>query len=215
MAEDQREMVEPEELAEALAQVTQFLDSRGWDYCLIGGLAACYWGRARSTSDIDFVLLTGIGDEAEFIKPLMKTYKARFDNAAQFAMETRLLLLRAKNGVGIDISFGAIPFEEEMLKPATISEVLPGVPVRTASAEDIIVMKSIAGRPRDVDDIERIIAAQGKKLDLTYIRHWLANLAEMLPEVDVLGRFEGILISVNTRMKNAPKPKKPRKTSGD
>lgn len=97
-----------------------------------------------------------------------------------------------------------------MLRRAKIKEVLPGVRVRTATAEDIVVMKSIAGRPRDVDDIERIIATQGKKLDAEYIRRWLAEFSEALPETDLVGFFESTVKSVDDRMKKAPRGKLPR-----
>ena len=156
------------------------------------------------------MLLTGIGNEERFIKPLTKAFSVRVAGADQFAMVSRVILLQTKAGVGIDVSLGALPFEEEMLRRAKRKEVLPGVRVRTATAEDIVVMKSIAGRPRDVDDIERIIATQGKKLDADYICRWLTEMSEALPETDLLGFFESTMKSVNDRMNKAPRGRLPR-----
>lgn len=202
-------------IGRALEQLSQFCDQQGWDYCLIGGLAASYWGEPRFTKDVDFVVFTGFGDEADFISKLAQAFELRMPDAAEFALLSRVLILNSPEGVALDVSFGAIDFEGSVISRAKLRAVLRGVKVPTATAEDIVVMKAIAGRPQDVKDIEGIIAAQGKKLDLTYIRHWLENLAEMLPEVDVLGRFEEILASVNTRMKNSPKPNKPRKKKAE
>lgn len=196
--------------AAALAEIVAFLKKQGWQYCLIGGLAASYWGQPRSTKDVDIVLLTGIGDEERFIKPLTTAFAARVAGADQFALTNRVILLQTKKGVGIDVSLGALPFEEEMLRRATVREVLPGVRVRIATPEDIVVMKSIANRPRDVDDIERIIAAQGKKLDADYIRHWLSDFSEFLSEIDLLDFFDRTVASVNERMKKTPRGRPPR-----
>ena len=157
------------------------------------------------------MLLTGLGDEKQFIQRLVKAFTLRVAGADQFAMTSRVLLLQSKQGIGIDVSLGALPFEVEMLRRATLEKVLPGIRVRTATAEDIVVMKTVAGRPRDVDDIERIIATQGKKLDTDYIRRWLNDLAEFYIESDLLGFFEQTLASVNERMKKAPRGKPPRK----
>ena len=180
----------------ALKELREFLEAQGWDYCLIGGLAASRWGEARFTHDIDVVVRTGFGRETDFIKPLLKKFKGRYPDAATFAKANRIVLVTAPNGIGIDISLGGLAFEEEMLSRAQVTKVLSGVEFRTARPEDIVVMKSIAGRPIDVKDIEGIIAGQGKLLDLKYIRRWLSDLADHWTEVDVIGVFETALRSV-------------------
>jgi len=76
-------------------------------------------------------------------------------------------------------------------------------------------MKSIAGRPIDVKDIEGIIAAQGKALDVKYIRHWLTDLAELWTEVDALGNFETALKTVAERIKRRPAMSRPRRKKGE
>lgn len=162
MARSSKTMDETKLIPIALEELRQFLDARGWDYCLIGGLAAERWGEARFTHDIDVVVGSGFGDEEQFIDPLLKKFKAREPDAAEFAQVARIVLVKAKNGIGLDISLGGLDFEIEMLARAKVTTVLAGVEFRTATPEDIVVMKSIAGRPIDVKDIEGIIAAQGK-----------------------------------------------------
>ena len=202
-------------IAEAMREIRAFLDEREWDYCLVGGLAATRWGEPRLTKDIDIVLLTGFSRESEFIKPLLKAFSARLMKAAQFALENRILLLSSKNGVALDISLGGLPFEEEMLARSRLTVVLPGVEFRTASPEDIVIMKSIAGRPIDVKDIEGILSSQGKKLDCDYIRRWLTDLAQLWSETDIIGNFEQARQTVTERMKSAPRLKRPRKKQGE
>ena len=69
--------------------------------------------------------------------------------------------------------------------------VFPGdVPVRTCSAEDLIVMKAFAARPRDWLDIEGIIIRQTGKLDWAYIVTQLEPLVELKGEPEILELLE-------------------------
>ena len=197
-------MDETTRIPDALIELRDFLDTQGWDYCLIGGLAAGRWGEARFTHDIDVVVQAEFGLEMDVAKPLLKKFKARYPDAVTFAKTNRIVLVSAKNGIGIDISLGGLLFEDSMVSRATDTRILSHVDFRTARPEDIVVMKSIAGRPIDVKDIEGIIAAQGKLLDVKYIRHWLSELAELWTEVDVVGVFETAFKSVADRIKTRP-----------
>lgn len=182
-------MDETKLIPEALQELREFLDEQGWEYCLIGGLAAGRWGEARFTHDIDVVVRSAFGDEEDFIKPLLKKFKKRIADAAQFAKAVRTVLVMAGNGVGIDISLGALAFEEAMLSRARPTRIMAGVEFRTARPEDIVVMKSIAG--------------------------WLTDLAELWTEVDALGNFETALKTVAERIKRQPAMSRPRRKKGE
>ena len=148
-------------------------------------------------------MLTGFGDESGFISEILRVFRPRMADAAEFASLNRVLVVETASGVPIDISFGALPFEDEMIKRTKRITVLPGVNAPVATAEDIVIMKSIAGRPQDVKDIEGILAGQSERLDLDYIRYWLGDLAELWIEKDLLGEFDAIERSVRTRLGNA------------
>ncbi len=145
---------------------------------------------------------------------MLEAFPARLADAAQFAHENRILLLSSKNGVALDVSLGGLPFEEEMQSRSRLTQILPGGEMRTASPEDIVVMKFIANRPIDLKDIEGIISSQGGDLDCDYIRRWLSDLAQLWEQTDLVGNFEQALLSVAKRMKSAPplssSPKRPR-----
>jgi hypothetical protein len=53
--------------------------------------------------------------------------------------------------------------------------------VRFAAAEDLIIFKLFAGRPRDIEDVRGILSFQ-KRLDETYLDRWLPTFN------DVVGR---------------------------
>jgi len=163
-------------LFEAAADICKFFDSRGWDHCIIGGLAVQRWGEPRTTLDVDLTLLTRFGNEQEYIDAILANYESRVADASAFALRNRILLIKAKNGKDVDVALGALPFEEEMIARATPFEFAKGVTLRTCSAEDLFIMKIFAGRPRDIGDAEWIAVRQ--KLDADYIIRHLEFLLE-------------------------------------
>ncbi len=179
-----------EELVAALDELRIFFEARSWSYCLIGGLAANRWGEVRHTQDVDLVVLAEIGDESTVIDEMLKVFPVRagrFGSKAKgksFALQNRVLLLQTKAGVPIDVALGATGFEAEMLNRAKLVAIAGKHKFRTASPEDIIVMKAIAARAHDWRDIEGIIVRQGAQLDWAYIERWLDPLLEImeLPE---------------------------------
>jgi predicted nucleotidyltransferase len=64
------------------------------------------------------------------------------------------------------------------------------VAVKICSAEDLIIHKAVAGRPKDLDDIESIIIRMAKKLDDDYILYWLDQFAEQLEMPEIIDRFK-------------------------
>jgi hypothetical protein len=120
----------------------------------------------------------------------MDAFEARIDNAAQFAAVNRVVLLRAASGVGLDIALGGLPFEELAVARATLFTFPPGIALRTCSAEDLIVLKAFADRPKDWLDIDGIILRQSTQLDWPYVRAQLAPLAELKDAPELLDKLE-------------------------
>ena len=159
-------------------QLQEFCDSRKWRSCFIGGIAVQRWGQPRVTRDVDLTLLTGFAGETPFVEALLAAYSARIGDAAQFASEARVVLLRSPEGIGIDISLAALPFEELVIERASVYEFAPGTQLRTCSAEDLMVMKLFAARPIDIRDAESVAVRHAGVLDWPYIEEQLAPLAE-------------------------------------
>ena len=58
-----------------------------------------------------------------------------------------------------------------------------------ASAEDLIVMKVLAGRPKDLDDVASILAARRDTLDMTAVKKTLRTAESLLDQRDLLSTF--------------------------
>lgn len=150
------------EVIRAAADLQAFCVARHWRFCFIGGVAVQRWGEPRETIDVDLTLTTGLGREDGYIGPLLGAFEARIDHAAEFARARRVLLLRAPSGVGFDIALGGLPFEETIVDRSSVFLFPSDVPLRTCSAEDLIVLKAFAAREKDwvdepeiMDELER------------------------------------------------------------
>lgn len=180
-------------LFEAAADIGWFFGERGWRYCVIGGLALQRWGEPRTTQDVDISLLTGIGDEERFVRDILARFAPRIHAAREFALRNRVLLVTTTSGVDIDISLAALPFEEEMTARAVEFEFFPGLVLPMCTAEDLVVMKAFAGRPRDWLDIEGIVKRQGSRLDAAYVLRHLELLCELKEDAATVPRVEKLL----------------------
>jgi hypothetical protein len=178
------------ELIRAASDLQTLCEAEGWRFCFIGGLAVQRWGEPRETVDVDLTLVTGFGGEEPFIRRLLQQYAGRVDDPAEFARINRVLLIRAPSGVGIDVALGALPFEESIVSRSTLFSFPGPVRLRTCSAEDLIVLKAFASRPRDWIDVEGIIVRQTGKLDWAYIDRELRPLAELKEAPEILSELE-------------------------
>jgi len=181
-------------IVEAAREILDWLDAAGWRACVIGGLAVQRWGEPRLTQDVDLTVLVGLGDEARFIDGVLGRFDGRRPDARLFALTYRVLLVRASVGVPLDMALGSTQFEVDSVDRSSNWEIEPGRVIRTCSAEDLVVHKLIAGRPRDVADVESIVARQLGHLDSERVRRTLAAFAELKEDPELSRPFERALV---------------------
>lgn len=180
-------------LFEAARNLQTFLDAHAWRFSFIGGLAVLRWGEPRFTRDVDVTLLCPFGSEDEVSEPLLDSgYLGRISDAREFARRSRVLLLQSPEGVPIDIALAALPFEEGVVERSSLFEFEPGIALRTCSAEDLLVLKLFALRPRDVLDVETVAVRQRGALDWRYIETNLRPLAEVKGDPQVLATLANL-----------------------
>ena len=178
---------------EVAVDLCKRLDELGFPYCVIGGVAFQRWGEPRQTVDVDATLYLEFGSEQDVANQLLSIYESRIDDPLPFANLNRVVLMKSELGTGIDISLGGLPYEERMVGRSSVWHVDDHGPIRTCSAEDLIVLKGFASRPQDWIDVEKVIIRQGQKLDRPLIRNELKPLAELKEEPEILDHLEQLL----------------------
>jgi hypothetical protein len=118
---------------------------------------------------------------------------------ADFMARTRVApFVHTATSLPLDVVLAGPGLEDLFLSRAVQVEV-EGVLVPVASAEDIVVMKVLAGRPKDVDDVIAIVAAQERTLDFGYVRGTLGTLERAIGQSDLLPAFEAAVARARRR----------------
>jgi hypothetical protein len=111
------------ELIAQAGELQSFLESKGWDFYFVGGIAVQIWGEPRLTRDIDLTVFTNLSDETKYLRAFLTKFKSRFSDsseAEQFAKTKRVLLLETENGIGIDLMWeGWLPGIPHSSAPVT------------------------------------------------------------------------------------------------
>ncbi|HEY6723043.1 MAG TPA: nucleotidyltransferase [Polyangiaceae bacterium] len=188
-----------EGLLAAIRAATTWLAAAEVPHAIIGGVAASLHGKPRVTKDVDLVALAEDRTWSSLLDSARKhNIQPRIQAPLDFARTTRVLLLVHKpSGIEIDLSFGMLPFERgvvERAEPRTVKK----VSFALATAEDIVVMKALALRPRDIADIEGILESV-PNLDLQRVRSTVSQLSQALEGEDHLARLETVVQQVHKR----------------
>lgn len=178
---------------DAAFDVQTLCEAEDWSFCFIGGLAVQRWAEPRFTADVDVTILTGYGGETPVVDRLLERYEARIDDPVPFARRNRVVLLETAGIIGIDVSLGAVPFEERIVERASDHELVPGQQLRICSAEDLVVLKAFAGRPVDWSDIGGVVARSGQHLDVDLVLEEASVLLEIKEAPEDLARLRALL----------------------
>ncbi len=173
-----------------LKTIALALDQKGIPYMVIGGQAVLLHGEPRMTRDIDITL--GIGTEKidQMLDIVGIIPLEPLVDANDFTLRTMVLPCQdPESGIRVDFIFSFSPYELQAMGRARLVD-MEGVKVKFASAEDLVIHKVFAGRPRDMEDV-RSVLIKNPEMDIRYIRRWLNELAEAAGE-SFVERFERV-----------------------
>ncbi|MGI9333154.1 MAG: hypothetical protein ACR2RL_08355 [Gammaproteobacteria bacterium] len=98
----------------------------------------------------------------------------------------------------MDVVLAGPGFEELFLERCQ-SRIVDGVRVPLVLAEDLIAMKILAGRAKDVDDAVAVASAQQDRLDIALIRSTLLALEQALDRSDLSPMLNEVLRRASTQ----------------
>lgn len=177
------------ELLAALAAVLAPFRARWY---LFGGQAVIIWGRPRFTGDVD-VTVELRDDQVEPLVSAMAAagFELRVSGGIErFVARTRVLpFLYLPTRTPLDLVLAGPGLEHEFLERARHVS-LGGIEVPVLTPEDLMITKVLAGRPKDLDDVEGILRERGRDLDLGRVRHVLGLLEQALGQGDLLPALE-------------------------
>ncbi len=165
---------------ELLARIAGHLASRGIPYMIVGGQAVLLYGEPRLTRDIDVTLGLGperAGEMIAIARELGLRHLA--EDPLQFARETFVIpCIDEASGIRVDFILSQSSYENEAIakaRPVKVNEVM----VKFASLEDVLIHKVVAGRPRDLEDIRKMLV-KNPSYDRDYVLSWLREFDQVL-----------------------------------
>ncbi len=150
-------------------------------YAIMGGWAVRVYALPRPTYDVDFTItidrarlpeLYAAAEEAGFTLP--EQYRSGWVDSVAGMPLVKFRLHLESRGIDIDIFLAESEYQSELMQ-RRVQHQVGGEAAWFVTAEDLILLKLIAGRTRDRADIDDLLLARSE-LDEPYLRHW----AEML-----------------------------------
>lgn len=185
----------PSPLAELLANLQRALGALGVRWYLFGAQAAILHGVARLTADVDVTVDLGSRLTRELVGALARAgFALRVADAEAFVESTRVLpLVHEPSRMPVDVVLAG-PGLEELFFSRLEVRAIAGVRVPVAAPEDLVAMKVLAGRAKDLDDAGTILRTRGAALDVERIRTTLRLLESALDRGDLVSELDRLAI---------------------
>lgn len=183
----------PQPVAELLADLARALRALGVRWFLFGAQAAILHGAARLSADVDVTVDLGARSSQELVDAIVREgFQLRVADAVGFADATRVLpLVHLASRMPLDVVLAGPGLEEQFFARAS-ERLVGGVPVPVVSAEDLVAMKVLAGRPRDMEDVAGVIRAR-RDIDVDMVRGTLRLLERALDRADLVVELDRIV----------------------
>jgi hypothetical protein len=169
-------------VSDVLRRVTGALTEASIPYMLAGSFASAYYGAARSTRDIDFVIEATPEQLTDFIRRLPREqYYADLDAALEaYHRQSLFNIIDLASGWKIDLIIRkARAFSREEFRRRQLVN-LQDLSLFVASAEDVVVSKlewsKLAQSQRQIEDVAAILRIRRDSLDRSYLEKWIAEL---------------------------------------
>lgn len=141
------------------------------------------------TADVDVTVLPGTVTTHEIVSRLAGDFELRVPDQDGFVARTRVVpLVHRATTMPVDLVLGGPGLEEHFLSRCE-SLTMGGRSVRVPVAEDLVLMKLIAGRPHDLDDAAALVRAGA---ELSEVEPMVEAVAEGLGEDDVRRALEEV-----------------------
>lgn len=180
--------------ASLLADLAGVLSQRAVPWYLFGAQAAVVWGRPRLTADFDVTVQLPDEHLDAFVADMTAAgFQLRVADAREFVRRARILpFVHAPTGVPLDLVLAGPGLEEVFLRRVRWMD-LAGRQIPVISPEDLVITKILAGRPKDIEDVQGVLAARAAALDLGWVREALGMLEQALGQSDLLPVLEAEL----------------------
>jgi len=172
-----------------------FLESQGTRYLVVGGLAVVVVGEPRTTADADAIVFVSPSEADALIRRAAEAgFDVRQDVERERLATTGTMRFR-KGRFQIDLITASLPFEEVAYQRASVHELF-GIRLSFPSPEDLILLKVLAGRDKDMLDAAGVARRHAGRLDIPYLEETLRPICEIAEDTAPWVRLQRVLAIV-------------------
>lgn len=185
-------MTVPQSLLDLLKQTTAAFDAGNIPYAVSGALALMSWGYVRATRDLDVLISVPslrLPEALEILQALGCAVELRAN--LESIRRDRFVILDC-GGIPVELFVPAIPYHEQVLRRRVVRNV-DGQPIWFVTAEDLVVLKMLFNRTKDVADVKGIVATLTSRLDRDYVRTVLRGI--LPPNDPRLAEIDAIMVT--------------------
>jgi hypothetical protein len=170
---------------EVLTDLAKALRGLRVPWYLFGAQALVLRGVARATADVDITVLLGTLPAERLVLALRRHRFNPTIEDATFVATTRVIpVVHRRTRMLVDIVLGGPGIEERFAAAAQKVKVgRSSVPVATAT--HLVVMKVLAGRPKDLDDAATLLAMPAGQVDGREVEKLTVLLSQALDDDSV------------------------------
>ena len=169
----------------SVIKTIRFLEKEKVAYFVLGGLAVGVLGEPRFTLDIDLDIFVEREDLGIFLKrakdgPFQFNVRAAMVNVEKFGT-FRIFC----DGVQVDMILASTALEKSALQRRK-QLALFSKKTFFPTAEDLILLKLIPGRPKDLIDVESVFLRHKDRLDSGYLKRWAEKICDESDDFRIL-----------------------------
>jgi hypothetical protein len=165
-----------------LIEFVALCDTLQLEYAIMGGIAVRVHGIPRPTYDVDIQVSILPSQMSHFLaeverqgytvaEPFWHGWRDRVGGMPVIKLRS---YLESGQGIDVDIFLNETPFQQAMMQRRLQVEWDERV-IQFVTPEDLVLMKLLANRPRDLGDVADILFVQGQ-LDTAYMVYWAQQL---------------------------------------
>jgi hypothetical protein len=172
---------------ETARRLVGMLDRMRVPYAVGGAVAMAFAGFVRATRDLDVLALVPAVRTQELAEALAaEGFMMRGEDlspippdAGRMAASTRECghFKVWRGDIRVEVFSPRVPLQDSILRRRVKAD-LGDFSFWVTTAEDLVLLKMVFHRPKDIEDVRRLLAANRNTLDIAYLREWAAKTLE-------------------------------------
>jgi hypothetical protein len=163
------------ELPDLAARLSEAFTRVGIPHAISGALALGAYGFVRATQDVDVLVVVPSTRWPETFALVRELGFSGDDRELIASLRERYVAQLRSGSAAVEILVPVLPYHRTLVGRAVSLEVA-GRQVPFVSPEDLVVLKMLWRRTKDVADVQALLSAQGSTMDLGYVTRTLASI---------------------------------------